>query len=223
MISMNYLYGRSTYWENAINFVIRTVFQEDTDNLPPKYLYQQLLVQVWSWMTFVLILGYLCNLRALLTKPIMNIPFTDSEGMVQQTEMKWGFIHRGQFSDYAQSEDAGPTLRKIYDLAIADKTVFNKSFSCHKIVDGGYAAICYISVAKKVITNEFGKDGTCNYYLTDDRMLASDNVLAIQVSRVLYLKCTEKEELKSTFFSETKSLLGGLQQIHSLGDTDGCD
>ena len=191
MISMNYLYGISTSWENTINFVIRTVFQEDTDNLPPKHLYQQLLVQVWSWMTFVLILGYLCNLRALLTKPIMNIPFTDSEGMVQQTEMKWGFIHRGQFSDYAQSEDAGPTLRKIYDQAIADKTAFNKSFSCHKIVNEGYAAICDISVAKKVITNEFGKDGTCNYYLTNDRMLASDNVLAIQVSKVLYLKCTK--------------------------------
>ena len=82
----------------------------------------------------------------------MNIPFTDSEGMVQQTEMKWGFMHNGQFSDYTQSEDAGPTLRKIYDQAMADKTAFNKSFSCQYIVDEGYAAICDISVAKKVIT-----------------------------------------------------------------------
>ena len=186
MISMNYLYSRSANWENTITFVIRVIFSENKGNLPPKHVYQQLLVQVWSLMTFVLILGYLCNLRALLTKPLMKIPFTDSEGMVQQTEMKWGFIQGGQFSDYAQSEDAGPTLRKIYDQAMSDKTAFNKSFSCHKIVDGGYAAICDISVAKKIITEVFGKDGTCNYYLTYDRMLASDNVLAIQACNIPY-------------------------------------
>ena len=151
-ISMNYFYSRSTNWENTINFVIRIIFSENTNNLPPKYLYQKFLVQVWSWMMFVLILGYSCNLRALLTKPIMKIPFTDSEGMVEQTEMKWGFIQGGQFSDYAQSKDAGPTLRKIYDQSMADKTAFNKSFSCQYIVDEGYAAICDISVAKKVVT-----------------------------------------------------------------------
>ena len=190
IISMDYFFNRSTSWKNAINFVIRVIFSESTDNLPPKHLYQKLIVQVWSWMTFVLLLGYLCNLRALLTKPIMKMPFTDSEGMVQQPEMKWGFMQNGIFFDYAQSEDAGPTLRKIYDQAMADKTVFNpsidKSFSCQYIVDEGYAAICDISVAKKIITKVFGKDGTCNYYLTDDRMLASDNVLAIQACNILY-------------------------------------
>ena len=199
IISMDYFFNRSTSWKNAINFVIRVIFSESTDNLPPKHLYQKLIVQVWSWMTFVLLLGYLCNLRALLTKPIMKIPFTDSEGMVQQTEMKWGFMQNGIFFDYAQSKDAGPTLRKIYDQSMADKTAFNKSFSCQYIVDEGYAAICDISVAKKVITKGFSKDGTCNYYLTDDRMLASDNVLAIQASKVLNQSRTEKQ-LKVTSF-----------------------
>ena len=197
MISLDYLYSRCTNWKNATNFVIRVIFSEDTDNLPPEHLYKKLLVQVWSWMMFVLILGYSCNLLALLTRPIMKIPFTDSEGMVLQTEMKWGFIQGGQFFDYVQSKDAGPTLRKIYDQAMADKTAFdisnNKSFSCQYIVDEGYAAICDISVAKKVITKEFGKEGTCNYYLTDDRMLASDNVLAIQASNILYQSQTKKQ------------------------------
>ena len=199
MTSMNYLNSRSANWEKTITFVIRVIFSENRGNLPPKHLYQKLLVQVWSWMTFVLILGYLCNLRALLTKPLMKIPFTDSEGMVQQAEMKWGFIQGGQFSYYAQSEDAGPTLRKIYDQAMSDKTAFNKSFSCHKIVDGGYAAICDISVAKKIITEVFSKDGTCNYYLTYDRMLASDNVLAIQACNILYPSFS-KNSLNVTFF-----------------------
>ena len=196
---MNFLYSRSTNWENTINFVIRVIFSENTNNLPPKHLYQKFLVQVWSWMMFVLILGYSCNLRALLTKPILKIPFTDSKGMVEQTDMKWGFIQGGQFFDYAQSEDAGPTLRKIYDQAMAEKTAFDKSFSCQYIVDEGYAAICDISVAKKVVTKGFGKDGTCNYYLTDDRMLASENVLAMQASKLIYQSLTEKQP-KVTFF-----------------------
>ena len=89
---------------------------------------------------------------------------------------------------------------------MSDKTAFNTSFSCHKIVDGGYAAICDISVAKKIITEVFSKDGTCNYYLTYDRMLASDNVLAIQACNILYPSFSKKQ-LKRNIFQKQSPYL----------------
>ena len=180
---MNYLYSGSTNWEGAASSVIRGALSERKSILPPKHLYQKLLVLVWSWMMLVLISAYKGNLLAIITKPTMNTPFTIAEGMVEQTEIKWGFENGGLFSAYAKSMSPGTTLRKIYDHAITSSA---SSYNCWSIVknSGNFAVICDISDASSLMANDFSKTGSCNYYLTKDRILATDSALAFPVSKV---------------------------------------
>ena len=191
---MNYLYSGSTNWKAAFSSVIRGALSErkSTNVKPPKHMYEKILVLVWSWMMLVLISAYKGNLLAMITKPAMNTPFTNIEGMVEQTQMKWGFDGGGGglFSLYAKSHAPGTTLRRIYDQGI---TSINSPY-CHSIVNKSKnnAAICDISGATHVIANDFSKTGTCNYYLTEDKILATDNALAFPVSKLLHIQYYHK-------------------------------
>ena len=192
IIFMNYLYSGSTKWEAAFSSVIRSVLSErkSTTVKPPKQMHQKLLVLVWSWMMVVLISAYKGNLLAMITKPAMNTPFADAKGMVEQDQMKWGwdFGDDGLFAFFAKSQPLGTTLRKIYDEGIL--TSLN-SLYCHSIVEKSrcIAAICDISGAIYVTANDFSKTGACNYYLTEDRIFAIDQVLAFPVSITLQAPC----------------------------------
>ena len=181
---MNYLHSGSTNWEAAFSSVIRSALSERKNKLTPKHFYQKLLVLAWSWMMVVLISAYKGNLLAMITKPAMNIPFTNAEGMVEQTQMKWGLSNRGIFSKYARKQHPGTTLRRIYDQGI----IYNKSMPCPSLVVelGNNAAICDIIPATSLIANDFSKTGTCKYYLTTDKMLATESALAFPVSKVLH-------------------------------------
>ena len=180
---MNFLHSGSTKWEAAVSSVIRGVLSErkSTNVKPPKHMYQKLLVLVWSWMMVVLISAYKGNLLAMVTKPGVNTPFTNAEGMVEQTQIKWGFVHRNLFSEYAKSKAPGTTLRKIYDEG--DHIFYINALSQL----GNNAAIIDISTANSLIANDFSKTGACNYYLTQDKILATDSALAFQVSRLLQI------------------------------------
>ena len=103
---MNYIYSRSTNWEEVVGIIIRGALTEDkaTYIKPPKYLYQKILVFIWSLMMLVLISTYQDNLIALITKPSINIPFTSTDGMIEQNKMKWGLIDGGLLSGYAKSK-----------------------------------------------------------------------------------------------------------------------
>ena len=83
---MNYLYSGSTNWEAAISSVIRGALSERKNKLPPKNLYQKILVLVWSSMMMVLISAYKGNLLAKITQPTMNTPFTNA-GRADSNEM----------------------------------------------------------------------------------------------------------------------------------------
>ena len=183
---MNYLYSGSTNWKAAFSSVIRGALSErkSTNVKPPKHMYEKILVLVWSWMMLVLISAYKGNLLAMITKPAMNTPFTNIEGMVEQTQMKWGLSNRGIFSKYARKQHPGTTLWRIYDQGI----IYNKSMPCPSLVKelGNNAAICDIIPATSLIANDFSKTGTCKYYLTTDKMLATVNALAFPVSKVLH-------------------------------------
>ena len=180
--ALNYLFSGSTNWEAAFSSVIRGALSESKNQLPPKYLYQKILVLVWSSMMMVLISAYNGNLLAIITKPTLNTPFTNAEGMVEQTQMKWGLVNRGLFSEYSKNQSTGTTLRKIYDQSILGDV---STTTCQSIADNDTAAICDISVATSIIANDFSKCGTCNYYLTTDKMLATDSALAFPVSKIL--------------------------------------
>ena len=178
IIIMNYIYSKSTNWEEVVSIVIRGALSEDkaTYIKPPNYLYQKLLVLIWSWMMLVLISAYQDNLIALITKPSINIPFTNKEGMIKQNQIKWGLADGGLFTDYAKSKDQETTLRTMYDKNIKNHGVSQINL---KELENN-ALICDISEALSIMAKDFSKTGTCNYYLTQDQILATDSALAFQ-------------------------------------------
>ena len=180
MVLMNYLYSGNTDWEEAASVVIRNALSEcNITKKSCKQLYQRLLVLVWSWMMVVLISAYTGDLVATITKPTMIIPFTNAEGMVGQSDIKWIF-EQGLFPSYAKNKSTGTTLRKIYEEAINSST----SAYCEVLVKKyeNVAAICDRSSATTAVASSFSKTGTCNYYFTSDMILAFDSALVFQVS-----------------------------------------
>ena len=182
LMLMNYVYSGSTNWEASASFVIRVVLSDckSKDVKPPKQLYLKLLVIMWGWMMLVLISAYQGNLLAMITKPTMKTPFTNVEGMVEQTQVKWAYP-LGLFPSYAKSKPPGTALRKVIDEAFSSFTYC--SWIEEKSED--IAALCDITDAISVMAKDFSKTGTCNYYLTQDKILASDSALAFQVHKTM--------------------------------------
>ena len=109
----------------------------------------------------------------------------NAEGMVGQTDIKWQF-HGGLFSSYAKKLDPERVLRKVYD-----KGTFIPSASYNKqvrkeVLRQGNALICDITQAMEILADTFSETGTCNYILTEDKILASDSALAFQVIRSIW-------------------------------------
>ena len=124
----------------------------------------------------VLISAYQANLLAMITRPSLNIPFTNAEGMVEQTQIQWGFTQNSLFSSYAKSLAPGATLRKVYEekaLTYVSSRVIMESIMKKS---GDTALIIDISNALSVMATDFSKSGTCNYILTEDKILNTDSV-----------------------------------------------
>ena len=178
---MNYVYSGQTKWEATASSVIRSALSErkSSNVKPPKQLYQKLLILMWSWMMVVLISAYKANLLAMITRPYLNTPFTNAEGMVEQTQIQWGFKQDGLFSSYAERLAPGTALRKVYDEKTTTFTTFNMKSTINE--SGDTAFIMDISEALSVMATDFSKSGTCNYFLTEDKILNTDSALAFQV------------------------------------------
>ena len=182
IISMNYAFNGSTNWEASASSIVRSVLSERKRRSPPKHLYQKLLILVWSWMMVVLICAYKGNLLAMITKPIIKTPFKNAEELVEQTHVRWGVGKDDIISSYGESFSMGTTMRKIIDKAISCADALCTVEMKH---NKQIAAIFDASKARYVISNDMRKTGTCNYYLTQDRILSSGYVLAFQVSNFL--------------------------------------
>ena len=114
IISMNYLFSGSSNWEPVASSVIRAALSERNKRLPPKHHYQKLLAIVWPFMMLVLTTSYKGTLLAMITKPTISMPFTDADGMVQQTKIKWGYWKNDVlFDSYTKSKSQGTTIRRI--------------------------------------------------------------------------------------------------------------
>ena len=188
IVSLNYVYSGTTKWGAAASSVIRGALSERRTALPPKHLYQKCLILVWSSMMLVLTTAYKGNLLAMITKPTMNIPFRDADSMVEQTQIQWGVWHHGILGSYAKSKSPGTTMRKIMDRGIEftnDEVWADDCYTSAAKKSGDIATICDISSAINVVTKDFSKTGTCNYYLTDDHILATGNALAFQVCKAI--------------------------------------
>ena len=129
---------------------------------------------MWSWMMVILISAYTANLLAMITRPSLNTPFTNVEGMVEQTQIQWALPHESIFSYYAKRLAPGTPLRKVYEEKAITYTHFNIKSTIKESRDTAF--ILDIAVALDIIGTDFSKTGTCNYFLTEDKILNVDSV-----------------------------------------------
>ena len=183
IIVMNYLHSGSTNWEAAFSSVIRSALSERKNKLTPKHFYQKLLVLAWSWMMVVLISAYKGNLLAMITRPTLNFPFKNAEGVVDINQVEWGMADPGMLQAFLKNSSKGTTFRTIYDKAIKSFSICTESHA----TAAELAMVMDISCARRLIAKDFTSTGICNYYLTQDRILALDSVLAFPVSYDEYL------------------------------------
>ena len=104
----------------------------------------------------------------------------NAEGMVGQTQVKWAVSYTyDQLATYAKEKSPNAALRKIFDNA----HISYKSEWCESIAKKSkdMALACDITSATNVMANDFSMTGTCKYYLTQDKWLATDSALAFQV------------------------------------------
>ena len=128
----------------------------------------------------VLISGYKGNLLAMITRPSLNTPFTNAEGMVEQTPIPWAHPKEGSlFASYAKGFAPGTALRRVYD----EKTTTFHTLTMKSLIkeSPNTALVVDITDALSLMANDFSKHGTCNYFLTEDKILNIDSALAFQV------------------------------------------
>ena len=185
MVLMNFLYSGQPNWVATASSIIRSALSErkSSNVKPPNQLYQKLMTLMWGWMMVVLISAYKANLLAMITRPSLNAPFMNVEGMVRQTNIKWQFKETGLFTSYAKESAPGTVFRKVYDKgAIIPSASYNKQVR-KEVLRQGNALICDITNAREILADTFSENGICNYILTEDKILATDSALAFQVIR----------------------------------------
>ena len=182
---MNFLYSGQPNWVATANSIIRSALSErQSSNVKtPKQLYQKLMTLMWAWMMVVLISAYKANLLAMITRSSLNAPFMNDEGMVEQTHIKWYFKENVLFGSYAKELAPETVLRKFYDKGIIIPSESYNKQALKKVLQQADALINDISAAREILADTFSENGTCNYILTEDNILATDSALAFQVMR----------------------------------------
>ena len=168
----------------------------------------------------VLISAYKANLLAMITRPSLNAPFMNAEGMVGQTGIKWQLKETGLLSSYAKELDPERVLRKVYDKGTFIPSASYDKQVRKKVLRQGDALVCDITQAMEILADTFSENGTCNYILTEDKILATDSALAFQVIRSI-LKNIIRGPICCII--ETKPHLGRNELFYRLGKGDGSD
>ena len=140
-------------------------------------------------MVLILMSAYAGELTAFITKPTLNIPFTTVEGLVKQDQLKWGVAEGSILTPYAESKPMGTVLRTMIEKAITfswDEEWADDCFTSTAEESGDMASMCDNTAAVFAMSNKFSKTGTCNYFVTEDKILGSNNVLAFQVSTKIF-------------------------------------
>ena len=177
---LNYIYIGSTNWEGSASSVIRSAFSErkSTTFKSPRHSYQKLLLIMWSWMMVVLTSAYKGNLLAMITRPTMKTPFSDAAGMEEQTQIKWAMWEEDALlNSYAKTKPPGTLFKRIIDQAIK---CFDSYCNDEKQF-GDVALVSDITSLMYIMENDFSTTGTCSYYLTQDKIMATDSALAFPV------------------------------------------
>ena len=114
-------------------------------------------------------------------------------------------------------------MRTMIDQAIPfsyDEEWADECFTTNAEKSGDTASLCDITDAIFAQSNRFSETGTCDYFLTEDRILAFNNALAFQVRTSISTKTVDCLSVMN-IFPERKPVLGRCKQFDSPGKANG--
>ena len=185
----NYVYCRYADWNSVSGFVIRNALSEQNSGIPKHtQVHQAVLITIWLWSVLLLVQSYSGNLTAMLANPTLHKPLRTLEDLLRQSELSWTF-EKGSVAEYFTSTAAPDTmLARLFERATVMSPLTNHErlmYSCYStkmIKSQSFASLCDEASISSLISQDYGRTGKCNFYLLEDKLLASKSShFAIQV------------------------------------------
>ena len=191
----DYIYFHNIGWYTWFEFAIRNALSESNQSykrlnrhLPNKkqYLYQKVLIVVWTWSCFILVKSYAGNLTAMIARPKLDMTFTKADDFLYQNEIALTIEDGIGAIDYMSQSPPGSTMRRLIEKTERSdpSKEFVDCFTKHNEQSGRHAAICDIVSIKSRLSNDFSTNGHCNWYVIEQQLLDASSVMVFQVGNV---------------------------------------
>ena len=129
----------------------------------------------------VLVQSYAGNLTAMRTRPKLQEPIRTLEELLGQNEVSW-IIPNPEVVYGLKTSESGSALKRLGDGGIAVRP--NAAYDCFPseiYLDGMFGSICNMGSIQVLMNLDYSLRGKCNYYMIEDKFLASGGSMAFQV------------------------------------------
>ena len=181
----DYIFYGKVKWSHLAGFTTRTAMIEAV--MKPLHddakSYQKLFVVSWTIPMFILATAYAGNMTARLAKPTLEILVKDAEDLVNQNQILWTLNYGTLVVPAFKNSAPGTVFRKLYDKAEAIThhdcySARNEPFWKTR----QYAMPCSGISVLSLMSFDYSKTGSCNYYKTSDIFAKVNFALAFQVT-----------------------------------------
>ena len=157
VIALTLVWGLSGYplhgtieWRLSVEFAIRNVFSESFQSfkrLKNKYLNQKIILVIFLWSCFLLVKSYSGNLTAMITRPKLDMKFTELEDFLNQNEMTLHVRYGHSVIDYMSQSPADSVIFRLLEqtelLSVKDDDDWTSTcFTRNTQFTKKHAAIC---------------------------------------------------------------------------------
>ena len=166
-------------WEGVVGFVLRNAMMEHKDYIHVVAIHQKIFFSVWTVSTFILLQGYSGNLKAMITRPILEMEIRNAEDLLGQEELKW--VVQDRTGNIDPSDSTWKSLLEKADHLTIKEEYYSACFNVKHHDAGNYASICDRDDIRNLILLDYVNTGTCNYYVTEDNIATSMLAMMFQV------------------------------------------
>lgn len=189
MALADYLRGVGTEWATLVGFVLRNILSENMCKIPDRNNYQKFLTCIWMLCSFVLVMSYAGNLTAMIATPNLDMKFSKPEDLLHQQEITLVVEDGIGAIEYMSQSPSGSTMSRLlektyilrHDYDLAPEEWMENCFTTTDRYIGNYGAICDIDSIKSRLSDDFSKNGRCNWYITKKSLFEVPSVMVFQV------------------------------------------
>lgn len=161
-------------------FAVRTAFMEPTDWKwdPRARHYNKVFTCSFILPMFVLGQAYSGILVSILTVPNIPTPIDSVEELLTQDKMGWAIEDGSILNQIGSTAQEGTLWARLYKDAHMVGTCYDVK---ERIKRGEFGQLCERMTIEKVLSDDFGQTGICNFYVATENFLATSFAMAFQV------------------------------------------